>query len=400
MQQFFDHEGMQFETLIALGQCHHGLADAGEILSTVERIDGSDLPGWVSAWSDTAERLEAEGRAALAAGHRVSARAQLVRASNYWNKASFLADATDEDGAFARLWERHRQCWDATLDLWEPAVEHLTIPFGDVQIEGYLWPAPGAEGQPRPVVILTNGSDGPVTDMVAMGAAQANARGWHAITYDGPGQNSTLHRLKMTFRPDWEAVVTPVVDWVVDQPWADPDRLVLTGDSQAGYWVPRAAAFEHRLAAIVADPGVLDVSTSWTSHLPDYMLSMLDDPDQKGPFDEMMQGAMDESVERRWQLTVRMRPYGLSSLWEVYRAAREYRLDDDTLEQITCPVLITSPEGEQFWPGQSQQMADVLGDRATVVTFTEAEGASWHCEPAALALRGERIFDWLEGVLA
>jgi hypothetical protein len=33
------------------------------------------------------------------------------------------------------------------------------------------------------------------------------------------------------------------------------------------------------------------------------------------------------------------------------------------------------------------------------VKFTEAEGADWHCEPAAQALRDVRVFDWLEETL-
>ncbi len=32
------------------------------------------------------------------------------------------------------------------------------------------------------------------------------------------------------------------------------------------------------------------------------------------------------------------------------------------------------------------------------MAFTEAEGAAWHCEPAARALRDERISDWLAEV--
>ena len=42
----------------------------------------------------------------------------------------------------------------------------------------------------------------------------------------------------------------------------------MIGVSQAGYWIPRALAFEHRLAAAVIDPGVIDVSTPWLSSLP------------------------------------------------------------------------------------------------------------------------------------
>ena len=50
-------------------------------------------------------------------------------------------------------------------------------------------------------------------------------------------------------------MVTPVVDWLLARPDVDPDRIALAGVSQAGYWVPRAVAFEQRIAAAVADPG-------------------------------------------------------------------------------------------------------------------------------------------------
>jgi hypothetical protein len=67
-------------------------------------------------------------------------------------------------------------------------------------------------------VILNNGSDGAMSESWAFGAAAALERGWHAITFDGPGQNAALFRQQLHFRPDWEAVITPVVDFLVQRP--------------------------------------------------------------------------------------------------------------------------------------------------------------------------------------
>ena len=78
-------------------------------------------------------------------------------------------------------------------------------------------------------------------------------------------------------------------------------------------------------------------------------------------------------------------------------ATRDYHMPDDVIAQITCPLLITSPENEQFWPGQSDQLAAKLtATKPTTIAFSEAEGADGHVEPAALGVRGERIFDWLD----
>jgi hypothetical protein len=37
-----------------------------------------------------------------------------------------------------------------------------------------------------------------------------------------------------------------------------------------------------------------------------------------------------------------------------------------------------------------------LGAQSTLLKFTVAEGAEYHCEPMAPQLRNERVFDWLE----
>ena len=109
-----------------------------------------------------------------------------------------------------------------------------------------------------------------------LGIADALARGWNAVTFDGPGQNAALVRQQLPFRPDWEKVVTPVVDHLATRPDVDVSKLAILGISQAGYWVPRAVAFEHRIAAAVADPGVVDVSTTMLGQLPHMLVKLLD----------------------------------------------------------------------------------------------------------------------------
>lgn len=88
------------------------------------------------------------------------------------------------------------------------------------------------------------------------------------------------------FRPDWEAVLTPVVDVLVARPDVDVQHLTAIGVSQGGYWLPRALAFEHRFVAAVADPGVVDVFTSWAGQLPKELIELVD-TGQRKTFDKV-----------------------------------------------------------------------------------------------------------------
>jgi hypothetical protein len=180
----------------------------------------------------------------------------------------------------------------------------------------------------------------------------------------------------------------------VDEWTATADRLAAEA-SQAGYWVPRSVAFEQRIAAAVADPGVVDVSATMTGQVPHFLVKMLEAGEQE-KFDKDMALALRFSPATRSMMAFRMRPYGTTSPYEFFTAARGYALTDEVIGQITCPVLVTDPDHEQFWPGQSRELYDKLPAGKALIRFTAEEGAYSHCEPAGNGLRGERIFDWLD----
>jgi hypothetical protein len=121
-------------------------------------------------------------------------------------------------------------------------------------------------------------------------------------------------------------VLTPVVDALVECPDVDATALTASGTSQAGYWVPRALAFEHRFVAAVADPGVVDVSTSWVEYLPTEMLQLLG-AGRKDEFDRYMaQAGGDPETARTF--AYRARPYGARSPFDLFAEVRRYQLRD------------------------------------------------------------------------
>jgi hypothetical protein len=246
------------------------------------------------------------------------------------------------------------------------------------------------------LLILNNGSDGSLLDMWLWGGAGASARGYDCLTFDGPGQGYALWKQKLYFRPDWEKVITPVVDFALSRPDVDPKRIAIQGISQGGYWVPRAVAFEKRIAAAIADPGVVDVSTSWIGTLPKPLLGLLE-AGRKTEFDSFLGKGL--SSANRATLNFRMRPFGFASYFDTYKAVMEYNLHD-VAQKIQCPLLITSPVNEAYWPGQSGQLYEMVNSPKKLVEFTEADGADLHCEPKGTGIRDLRVFNWLDQTLA
>jgi hypothetical protein len=397
MRPFFKDDGFNFLTEIALGSVYWQAADVGEVLTTVDRIHDGQARSWVDEWTATADRLAREAAASAGAGHRGSAAGQYLRASLYYSVATYSADGTGDPALFASVWEQHRAAWDRFVDLGVfggAVAERIEIPYEGTTLPGYFFRS-GAAGEPRRTLIFNNGSDGSVVGAWTDGIACALTRGWNAMTFDGPGQNAALVRQGLAFRPDWEKAITPVVDFLSARADTDAGKLALLGVSQGGYWVPRALAFEHRVAAAVADPGVVDVSTTVLGHLPHMMIKLLE-AGERDKFDRDMEWTLRISPSTRSTLALRMRPYGVTTPYEFFSASRDYVLTDELITQITTPVLVTSPDNEQFWPGQSEELLGKLTSRKAIVAFTEAEGADSHCEPAGSGIRGERIFDWLD----
>lgn len=378
-----------------LGRAVHGAADVGEVLAAVAGVPAKDHDAWFAAWRALGDRVAAEGDAAAAGGHRVSAAAAYLRASAYLAVAVNAVAALASDADLLPTFRAHRRAWDAWVDHADLDVVGVAVPYEGDTLPGYLFRAPG--GGARPTVVAVNGSDGSLTSLWGECVAGALRRGYHALVFDGPGQQSVLFERGVPFRPDWEKVLTPVLDAVLARPEVDASRVAVYGVSQAGYWVARALAFEHRPVAAVVDPGVVDVAASWEREIPGSLLRLLDKGEDHA-FDRDMELGMrlSRTTARTWRF--RARPYGADGYAATLREVRRYDVAD-VADRISTPLLITDPEGEQFWPGQSQRLAALTPGVSTLVPFTAAEGADGHCQPLARALTEQRVFDWLDGYL-
>jgi fermentation-respiration switch protein FrsA (DUF1100 family) len=405
--QFFTDPSLDFQARFAFGAAGYGAAEFGEVLTFVNEANaaGGTYQAFVDACSAMGARVASDARRAERQGHRVTAAAGYLRAAEYYAQSLYFVLGTSTPTAEPAVYATMRAYWDKFCDLSDPPIKRVRIPYGGSSIPGYLL-TPEAGGPPRPTIIVNNGSDAQSVELWGYGGASAIERGYNALIFEGPGQGATLFEREIPFRPDWEKVIGPVIDFLVGQEFVDPSKIAITGWSMGAELVIRAAAFEPRLAAVVSDPGCVSIWEGW----PDDAKALA----EAGTPREVNQAwaGVVEGFTPAQAFNVRKRSeiYGKQFLRqaragevppnfaELSSAIKKYEVRE-VAGRLKMPVLVTKYEEEQFFVGQAQQLFDLLRAPKEIVEFTVAEGAQLHCGPMAPQRRNEVVFDWLDDIL-
>lgn len=399
--QLFTNGELNFEALFALGAV--GLcSEAGEVLTAVRAATkaGAGPDGYYTAFRTLADRVAKSASEA----RPVTARARYLRAAKYYAQALFVVLGSSTPNEEEEVYLKMKSAWSKVAALNKPAWQKVSIPYEGSDLPGWFCPSP--QSGKRPTLILTNGSDGQNPDILPYGLEAGLARGYNVLLYDGPGQGEMLFLRKIPFRSDWEAVVTPLVDYLLTRPEVDPARIALSGWSMGGNLVARAAAYENRLAAVVSDTGLISPWLAFPQELR-----------------EVAQAGDAEIVNRIWaQEVIAKAPAYLSyymakrfsifstqalvearagkapsDFYGLAKAIESFSLTPAVLSKIACPYLVIDYEGETFYAGQPKRFYDALSCPKTFHKFTDA--ASLHCAPMAPGLRNEMVFGWLDDKL-
>ncbi|MFQ5861434.1 MAG: alpha/beta hydrolase family protein, partial [Dehalococcoidia bacterium] len=226
-----------------------GAADFTEVYQAIQRIDPTDDYSWNREWLRMAQLVEEMGREAAAHSNHASARFAYQRASNYYRLAQDVLPPDDPNKL--PLQRKAREYFLKALPYQEARVDCVEIPYEETTLPGFFVHARWVDG-PAPTIIWLSGADSlPEENYFNMGIPAANA-GYNALFYDHPGPGLALYERGLGTRYDSEHFVTPAVDYLLSCPEVDGSRICLGGPSFAAYHVPRAAAFEKRLAAAVS----------------------------------------------------------------------------------------------------------------------------------------------------
>jgi len=289
---------------------------------------------------------------------------------------------------------RSRRCFEDAAALFAPPIDLVSIGFDDGELPGYLVHPLG--GRPKGTLVVIGGFDSTAEELYFQMGAPGTTRGWQVLVFDGPGQTGCMRRHpELAFRPDYEAPVGAVLDYVERRSDTRPDRIAVAGLSLGGYFAARAAACDGRVKALVADSPIVDLFRYFEAMIGPEVFRMRRDirpQDVAGVPEDLLPAQM------VWGIAAVCRRFGVGSLHEWMARLEQFRLGD-TVERITCPVLalMGAHEGEEVTRQTDEFLARVAGP-TTVRRFDVDEGADAHCQVGNLRLAAQVVFDWLDAL--
>ena len=377
---------------LALGFAPYGGADVGEVKLLAGEVTPGDDDSFAAAFSKLAHRRIDEGDAAAASGHRATARDCYLRAACLLGISYRPLYGTPVDKRLADAFRQQMEVFDKAMALPDSQAEKLDVPYEGTRITAYLLRASGYEYVRRPALIIGGGWDSTLVENYFGIGAAAQQRGYHVILHDGPGQGRLLIDEGLPLCHDWEKVLTPVVDATLRIDVVDPDRIAYYAWSLGGYMAPRAASFEHRLAAVIADPGQLDVAGKFDGLLAKLGLD--------GGDEEKVMAAISGDRTLDWKIVKRgFWTNNAPDLASWLAEMAKWKLDREQVAQIRCPALITAAESD-LASSDAKELFDALTGSKTFLRFEDADGAGDHCEALNRSMANRKILDWLDDTLA
>ncbi|MGC4192689.1 MAG: alpha/beta fold hydrolase [Thermomicrobiales bacterium] len=313
-----------------------GLPDdvVDETLGSIRSLDA-----WADAWIETAQRYLGDFRRQVSAGNQVDGARNQAMAALCYHVAQIVTDPRDRRtatmcrAAAASLYTR-------ALPYVHPTVTRVEFPWRAKSLPGYLHiPVEGEPGGRYGLVVILNGASSSKEEALTWAGPFMRA-GLAVLALDSPG---TGEAARTAFAPDQDDILDGVFDLLAADPRMDLSRTVVVGISLGGNQAIRCAAYDRRIAGVVAVTAPVEPER-WAGRISPLLGEQL----------------------------MAMTGQDASSLMSL---ARDLDLAA-VLPKVACPVLVIGAGRDVIVPpGESQRLAQSLGALATLDWF----GSAGHC---------------------
>ena len=349
------------------------------IREAATRGEDAGTGDFLRAWTALTDQLAGQAEEAEKAGHLRTAGQLYARATNYLCQAERMLANSDANRipTYRRVLALQQKAFDLKDD---GRVARVAIPYEGTTLPAYFSKAPAADGGPAPVMIMFNGLDSTKEHMYSSEHwAQLAARGISSLMVDCPGSGEALRLQGLTARIDTEAWASACVDYLLTRDDVASDQIGLVGWSLGGYYAPRAAAFEKRLALVVA----WGANHNWGAV-------------QR----RRLEREGERPVPHYWEHVLWV--WGHTDLQEFISFADGVHLDG-VVEEITVPFLIAHGANDRQIPleyaHRSYEQA-VNSPQRQLRVFTPQDGATEHIGLDHLPYVSSYIADWVADTFA
>lgn len=337
------------------------------------------------SWQAVADRILSSAQEDEARGWDRGAAEKYYRAALYTSQAERLQSPK---------WEGRRAAYQKSMDLLFKHIELARVPISRVEIpyrgedapEGASLPAyfhsvPGREKSP--LVVMWNGLDSTKEMMYTSGFSTMLAeRGIATLMMDQPGSGEALRMRDLRSRFDTEVWAAATIDWVEENAQGlgiDTSRIGLVGWSLGGYYVPRATAFEKRIALAVA----------WGANY-----------DWAAVQEARRRREGENPVPHYWDHVHWV--FGAGDMAEFIEKTKHMRLDD-VIDKITVPFLVTHGAGDRQIPvdyAHAEYEGAVNSPKRELRIFSQEEGGAEHIGLDNLPYVAQWTADWITETFA
>ena len=127
----------------------------------------------------------------------------MFAASNYDRSADFFLHGNPSNPRIMYLWTKQTECFNGALkalgngERFDLKADEFTVPIIYLK-------ASHTDRKPRPVILIANGYDGAMEEILHINGFAALQRGYNVILYEGPGMATVRRYQKLGFVFDWE----------------------------------------------------------------------------------------------------------------------------------------------------------------------------------------------------
>ena len=320
------------------------------------RGEDAGTAAFLRIWGSLADSLAAQAEAADQASHTRTAGELYARATNYLCQAERMqsAKAPGRNDTYRRVLDLQQRAMTRK----DPRLSRVAVAYQGTTLPAYFSQAAAADNGPAPVMIMWNGLDSTKEHMYSSGHwAELAARGISALMVDCPGSGEALRLQGLTARVDTEVWAAACVDYLLTRDDIDPAAIGLVGWSLGGYYAPRAAAFEKRLALVVA----------WGAN-----------HDWGAVQRRRLQREGERPVPHYWEHVLWV--WGQDSIEDFIEFADQITLDG-VADKITAPFLITHGENDRQIPleyARRSYAQATASPKRELRVFTAEEGGAEH----------------------